>query len=206
MERKIGYIFLHCADSLLNLPADNIQQFFFAPCQVPDSKTGKLVWQYKGKYYATQAELPNESLFGMSIRRLPFEGRGWLRGGYHKIVEASGKCVTYYQDDSYTNGILPFNNIITNYNSLHISCVGGEHFVDTRTVAQKETVQKELLNWLKLYPEVKIGGHCQVNNVSSAGWKCPGFWVPDWLKEIGIPDKNILKMDPYGYEKMFKAA
>ncbi len=81
-------------------------------------------------------------------------GRGWLTGGYHRIVEIDGIVKTIYPFDRVTNGVRGYNS-----QCLHISYVGGIEvrdgkFIakDTRTPAQHKGIQeaiKEAISWLK---------------------------------------------------------
>jgi len=58
-------------------------------------------------------------------------------------------------------------------------------------------IHKRLFNgpWVIAYkPDILIAGHNQFDNKA-----CPSFFVPTYLKMIGIPDKNIYTKDPFGY-------
>jgi len=96
------------------------------------------------------------------LRSKKHGGRGWKKGGYHRIIEKSGKIVKVYDFDTITNGVKGFNE-----NTIHISYVGGvdEDDVkkpkDTRTPAQKaaiETCIKEALEYCE-GQEVGVVGH-----------------------------------------------
>jgi hypothetical protein len=66
-------------------------------------------------------------------------------------------------------------------------------------VAQTKTLTEIIKMVLDYAPNVLIGGHNQFDNKA-----CPSFWVPDFLKSIGVPERNIYKNDPFGYgNKLF---
>ncbi|WP_314511135.1 hypothetical protein [Xanthocytophaga agilis] len=60
------------------------------------------------------------------------------------------------------------------------------------------TNYSELLGYA---PNVKIAGHNQFDNKG-----CPSFFVPAWLKQLGIPKHNIEWRDPFEYKRYFKQA
>jgi len=92
-----------------------------------------------------------------------------------------------------------------NYNptSIHIAYVGGLRQVqqngrlvitnepwDTRTLEQKRAMRFLILYYIDLFTrlgiDVKIVGHNQIDNKA-----CPCFWVADWLRAIGVPERFI---------------
>lgn len=123
-------------------------------------------------------------------------GRGWSRGGYHWIVEFDGDLNQMYPETEYTNGVRArrsLRHVINNGNTLHISYTGGIDMKtkkpkDTRTKAQKDTLAYSIKELIKKYPNIQVLGHNQV-----AAKACPSFNVPEWLREIGIAEKNIAK-------------
>jgi N-acetylmuramoyl-L-alanine amidase len=129
-------------------------------------------------------------------------GRGWNRPGYSDII---------YLDGTLSN-ILPFNTDDfvdlwevsngaegINGNSRHIVYAGGldaEAFKnnvklpkDTRTEFQKHTLEVYVQYTILRHPDIQILGHYQAP--SAKGKPCPSFNVPEWLREIGVPDKHI---------------
>jgi hypothetical protein len=64
---------------------------------------------------------------------------------------------------------------------------------DTRTEAQKEALATIVRDYLEFAPEIQVAGHNQFSAKA-----CPSFWVPDWLRELGIPEANIYSADPHG--------
>ncbi|GAB2542440.1 N-acetylmuramoyl-L-alanine amidase [Rufibacter soli] len=120
-------------------------------------------------------------------------GRGWKVPGYSRVIRVDG-TVDKLRDNNedawvdageITNGATGFNS-----NTRHICYIGGldkkMNAKDTRTAAQKEALKKEVLQILRVCPDIKILGHGQV-----APKACPSFHVPTWLREIGVPEKNI---------------
>lgn len=120
-----------------------------------------------------------------SIRRYWRDVLKWKQVGYHVIVLASGGIVRLAGDDVITNGVAGHNST-----ALHVSYIGGIDAEgkpkDTRTEAQKEAIEKQVKAWLELYPNAVVCGHNQLGLKA-----CPSFDVRPWLKEIGIPVKNI---------------
>lgn len=135
-------------------------------------------------------------------------GRGWRRVGYGVFIEKDRVAYAYHDNgngivDEYemTNGVKGLNGV-----SKHICYAGGVELInnklvpmDTRTPFQIHAMKEEIDKVLAYAPDVLIAGHNQFNNKA-----CPSFWVPDFLKQIGIPDKNIYKNDPFGYRRFLK--
>jgi len=137
---------------------------------------------------------------GDAIRRAHLSpapvGRGWRQVGYTDIIWLDGTVERLVEnnEDGYidpwevTNGIAGYN-----MNSRHICVIGGvtrdgKLPKDTRTPAQLEALKKYVLDFLKRFPTVKVGGHWQL-----AAKACPSFDTTAWLRSIGVPDKNIFK-------------
>jgi hypothetical protein len=134
------------------------------------------------------------------------QGRGWkvvgysdlilLNGARHKFVEHNGDL--FIQPGEITNGVAGQNSI-----SRHVCYVGGVEKTtskrkNTLTAAQAETLKQIIFEVLKYAPNVVIAGHNQFNNKA-----CPSFWVPTFLRSIGVEEKNIYTKDPFGYGKLF---
>jgi len=127
------------------------------------------------------------------IEEWHLQGRGWDRLGYSDMVHLDGKLenLTAYDDDDQvesheiTWGATGINSI-----SRHIVYVGGVDMKlkpkDTRTEAQKLTLEKYVKDAIKRYPWIKVAGHNQF-----ASKACPSFDVRTWANSIGIPSKNI---------------
>jgi hypothetical protein len=121
---------------------------------------------------------------------------GWKRPGYHVIVDGSGKAHRLEQNKFITNGVRAFGGV-SNRTAFHLSFTGGrvgrQLFQDTRTDAQKSEMAEVIKWYLAHYPDLEFMGHNQVNRKM-----CPIFDAPAWLAEIGVPDRQICKSDPFG--------
>lgn len=129
------------------------------------------------------------------ILRWHLEERGWSRPGYSDLILLDGRQVNLqdYNDDEFvdnweiTNGAYGYNG-----RSRHLCYIGGlsadgKSAKDTRSCEQLETMQCYVLNFLSHHPNAKIIGHDLVSKK-----ECPSFSVPDWLREIGISEENII--------------
>ena len=122
-------------------------------------------------------------------------GRGWKQVGYRQLIRLDGieKLVGDNGDEfidpwEITNGVAGYNS-----KSIHICYAGGLDEngkpKDTRNPLQKRLMEGVVLNYIKKYPWIKVGGHYQLDKNKA----CPCFDVPKWLKGIGVTDKNILR-------------
>jgi len=137
------------------------------------------------------------------IRKWHIEGRGWSRVGYSDMIHINGELenmIPFNQDqvvDSWeiSNGAKGFNG-----SSRHAVYVGGCKSYkpfwlkfypakDTRTEEQKETMLVYTKYMIARHPNILVGGHNQLSNKA-----CPSFDVSRWLRENGIPERNILKL------------
>lgn len=116
-------------------------------------------------------------------------GRGWKQVGYRRIIHLDGSVseLVANNDDGMvdpweiTNGVAGKNSI-----SEHWVYAGGVDKTtkapkDTRTPAQKATLEKLVKDFHRRFPNVKIVGH---NHFAAKA--CPSFDVQKWLKELGI--------------------
>ena len=121
-------------------------------------------------------------------------GRGWRQVGYSDLIMLNQgvliNLVKYDDDDvvdpwEITNGASGINSI-----SRHIVYAGGcdrkMNPKDTRTPEQTATLTRYVRNFVAKYPHIKVAGHNQL-----AKKACPSFNVPEWLRSIGIPERNI---------------
>lgn len=134
---------------------------------------------------------------GEQIRKMhtdpPPKGRGWKQMGYSDLIHQDGcvqNMVPYdgdgiIQPREITNGAVGMNG-----SSRHACYIGGLDKKgkpkDTRTDEQKESLRRYVLAFLEIYPDAKVMGHNQV-----AAKACPCFDVPEWLRGIGVEEKNI---------------
>jgi N-acetylmuramoyl-L-alanine amidase len=213
--KQLQYFVIHCTATPegREVTPDDIMQWHLAPrfpspqeieslIKANASKPALLntlrspnVLVYKGNYYSDVNALPNETIGGVSIKRL--RGRGWTRVGYSDMIMLDGSLVnlTPYDDDNYvepweiTNGASGINGL-----ARHIVYAGGKDKTDlslktnkdTRTPAQNETLKNWVFNIIAKHPTIKGAGHNQF-----ARKACPSFNVPQWLKSIGVADVNI---------------
>ena len=132
----------------------------------------------------------------------PPNGRGWSRIGYsdlilidgsrHQFVRHNGDI--WIDDNEITNGAKGINSV-----SRHICYVGGlssdgKTSENTMTPEQSNSLQKIIFECLQYAPAIEIAGHNQFSNKG-----CPSFWVPTYLRKIGIQEKNIYKNNPFKY-------
>ena len=100
-----------------------------------------------------------------------FHGRKWGRGGYHFLIEKSGKVNQIYKDNTITNGVKGENS-----ESIHFSWIGGYDFKqDGNQISKGQaiTLVDMIKFYVKRYPNIKVIGHNQV-----AQKACPWFYVP----------------------------
>ena len=191
------YLIFHCTDTPegREVTKSDIYLWHLGPAKQPNG-----TWKYLGKFYKTIDALPqNEYIPNTQIT--PYAsakaggGRGWQQVGYTDLIMLNGDVVrlAYNNNDEWvdsneiTNGATGFNS-----NSRHVVYAGGMDKItkkakDTRTPAQKDTMKDYVLNnMLKIAPNVIICGHRDVS-----AKPCPSFVVQDFLKEIGVPEKNI---------------
>jgi N-acetylmuramoyl-L-alanine amidase len=132
----------------------------------------------------------------------PPAGRGWSKVGYsdlilldgdrHKFVHHNGDA--FIQSSEITNGVKGMNSI-----SRHVCYVGGlsadgKKTENTLTNAQSQTLEEIIREVIGYKPDILIAGHNQFDNKA-----CPSFFVPTYLRMVGIPEKNIYLKDPFGY-------
>lgn len=121
-----------------------------------------------------------------TIKNWHVKGRGWSDIGYHFCIELNGDIVEgrpIEKAGAHTYG--------ENKNSIGVCYVGGldsnKNACDTRTKAQKESMDKLIKSLLEQYPKSTVHGHYEFSNKS-----CPCF---DVQKEYGKPasKKSISK-------------
>ena len=133
------------------------------------------------------------------------KGRGWDRCGYSDIIELDGSLHntrSFDQDDMISSweetwGV--HGSTLLNANARHVCYIGGlaadnKTVKDTRTSAQKETLDTYVRFMLLRYPNLVIAGH---NQVQFKG--CPSFDVPNYLGGLGVKEYNIAN-----WGKMYK--
>lgn len=124
----------------------------------------------------------------------PPAGRGWKQVGYTDMIHLNGivENLVPHNDDKIvdrwevTNGAVGMNSI-----SRHVVYVGGmdedgKFACDTRTKEQLMAMANYVRHVISRHSDIKVAGHNQF-----AAKACPSFNVPQWLRGIGIPEKNI---------------
>lgn len=120
-------------------------------------------------------------------------GRGWKQVGYTDLIHTNGgiERLVPNNEDAYVDGWELTNGAVgVNACSRHIVYAGGLDTTgkpkDTRNIYQRQAMKAYVLDFIKRFPDVLIAGHNQFANKA-----CPSFSVPLWLREIGVPAKNI---------------
>lgn len=115
--------------------------------------------------------------------------RGWSKPGYNLSVRTDGSIDTlvYFNKDAFiTYGEVSFGVSGRNYESLNIVYTGGVDNklkpLDTRTEAQKETLQRIVYEIRCFAPNVMVLGHR--DHKSGSHKACPSF---DAIKEYSTP-------------------
>jgi len=116
-------------------------------------------------------------------------GRGWRQVGYTDLFHLDGKVERMVEnnEDAYVDGWEVTNGVVGhNSEARHIVYVGGTEKdgktpKDTRTPAQRISLENYVKDFHRQFPSVKIIGH---NDLAKKA--CPSFDVRRWLKQIGI--------------------
>ncbi len=135
----------------------------------------------------------------------PPSGRGWSQVGYSDLILLNGDRHQFVKHNAnkfieaaeVTNGVKGINQI-----SRHVCYVGGltsdaKKAKNTLNDEQKETLIAIIHEVLAYKPDVLIAGHNQFDAKA-----CPSFFVPAFLRSIGIAEKNIYTKDPFNYAKL----
>lgn len=119
----------------------------------------------------------------------PPAGRGWRQVGYRRLIHLDGSVseLVANNDDNIvdpweiTNGVAGKNSISQHWVYAGGVALDGKTPKDTRTQAQKDTLETLVKDFNRRFPTVKIVGH---NHFAAKA--CPSFDVQTWLKQIGI--------------------
>ncbi|WP_108822009.1 N-acetylmuramoyl-L-alanine amidase [Dysgonomonas sp. Marseille-P4361] len=119
----------------------------------------------------------------------PPAGRGWRQVGYRRLIHLDGSVseLVANNDDNIvdpweiTNGVAGKNSISQHWVYAGGVALDGKTPKDTRTQAQKDTLETLVKDFNRRFPTVKIVGH---NHFAAKA--CPSFDVQAWLKQIGI--------------------
>lgn len=127
-------------------------------------------------------------------------GRGWSRCGYSDLIQLDGTLENihdYDQDSLIESNEYTWGTKIMNRNARHFVYVGGTEVdnmnkpKDTRTPAQKKTIETYVKYQLLRNENLLVLGH---NQVQIKG--CPSFNVVDWGRSIGINEYNLGLFEP----------
>lgn len=130
-------------------------------------------------------------------------GRGWSRVGYSDLILLDGSLHNFHfakgsnpYDDKIENAEMTWGVRGKNQYSKHVCYIGGvdrnKKAKNTLTIVQYETLKTYIKHELLRHPNLLIAGHNQFSNKA-----CPSFFVPDFCRAIGIPEKNIYNENPY---------
>jgi len=105
-----------------------------------------------------------------TIRSWHVDGRGWKDVGYHYIIHLDGK-ISKGRSDSILGAHVKGHNT----DSLGICYIGGmdadnNHAKDTRTCAQKDSLDALLLTLKQMHPDSTVYSHNEFSNKA-----CPSF-------------------------------
>lgn len=189
---ELTHLIIHCTASPENrdITPGQLKQIHLGPRKEKDG-----TYFYFGKAYRTIEDLPNDRIAGVSIRDIArkYPGRGWKQVGYSDLITLDGMIINLvpYDEDQFvqpremTNGALGLNG-----KARHVVYAGGTDAKlitkDTRTEKQKVALSAYVKRFLIAHPTSKVGGH---NQFAVKG--CPSFNVPEWLRSIGVEEKNI---------------
>jgi len=151
--------------------------------------------------HCTASRGSNEGLKADDIIDYHVRQLGWGRPGYHHIIEHDGTIVNswdYNLQDGYDPYEIAYGAKSYNPYSIHICYIGGiddrGNPKDTRTYEQAYSMEYLVKKILDELPDLTVLGHNQVHHKA-----CPSFWVPDWLRNVGVRDRNIIDDDKYQY-------
>jgi len=122
-----------------------------------------------------------------TIKSWHVKGCGWRNIGYHFVIELDGLLRPGRPMQQMGAGVKGHNA-----HSIHVCYVGGidknKNPKDTRTEAQRETLNTIIGGLLKEYPNASVHGHNEFANKA-----CPSF---DVQKEFGVPTIKVKKATP----------
>lgn len=87
-----------------------------------------------------------------------WRNKGWIKNGYHWLVNQHGISVRLMDDSVASNGVYGHN-----HDSINICYIGGVDesgkAADTRTDEQKGTLETLLMEYKEMFPNAEICGH-----------------------------------------------
>lgn len=127
-------------------------------------------------------------------------GYGWNRPGFDYLIPQNGELQVIIPEHSPTItdlwGISLGKNGLTG-NARHLAYVGGRTLKeawdkDTRTDAQKQTLEAIIQFYIRRFPEIIIVGFNEIPPKCDSD--SPGFSVKAWLEELEVDPKHIFKL------------
>lgn len=111
------------------------------------------------------------------LRPVSRGGRGWKMPGYHYVVEADGTVVALCDENAVANGAKGYN-----HESIHVCYTGGIDSAgrpcDTRTAAQRASLQRIVREICSRHPIRRIAGHRDLSpDVNGNGHVDPYEWI-----------------------------
>ena len=131
---------------------------------------------------------PDEHIDASTIDRWHKE-QGWSGIGYHYVITTRGELQTGRSLEQVGAHCLHYNK-----DSIGICYIGGRRngvLADTRTEAQRKTMEELVLELLRRFPKAQLCGHHDFN----PGKACPCFNVVAWAMSIGISPAKIYRYD-----------
>lgn len=124
-------------------------------------------------------------------------GLGFNRPAFDYLVKIDGTLETIINEDNPTQtDLLGISNGLKDLTGIakNVAYVGGRTLKeawdkDTRTDAQKNTLNAIVRFYVKRFPNIVILGNNEVPTKTDED--SPAFTVNEWLREIRIPEKNI---------------
>ena len=113
--------------------------------------------------------------------------RGWTGVGYHFVITLDGTLQTGRALQN-----VGAHCLYHNADSIGICYVGGRRqgrLCDTRTAAQRRTMESCVKAMLAQFPDAKVCGHRDLDPHKA----CPCFDAAQWAEEIGLPERNIYR-------------
>lgn len=137
-----------------------------------------------------------------SIQRYWKTELGWKNPGYHFMYDKEGKEYQLAPLEQICNGVQGYNKYC-----VHLATIGGMNdkgeYVDNRTEAQKQAVERRVRLLHAQFPKAIIQGHRDFSPdknkngiIEPHEWikACPLYSVKEWLVEIGFKSSLPVKM------------
>ena len=118
----------------------------------------------------------NMDIGAAEIRDWHVNDRGWSDIGYHYVIRRNGALEAgrpLERTGAHVSG--------HNADSIGICWVGGYKGIDSRTIAQRNTMKILIELLLKIWPKATVKGHRDFAGVTKT---CPSFDVAEWIKEL----------------------